>query len=94
MTNVLEERAIQDLPWANVLISVKLAQDELGFPAYDQVRSKLEEELDKDIGKWQDSPKLRKAIGAVAKKRAGSKTPLEVTCGLRQFLQLIRMLIS
>lgn len=64
----LEERAIQDLPWANVLISVKLAQDELGFPAYDQVRSKLEEELDKDIGKWQDSPKLRKAIGAVAKK--------------------------
>ena len=27
----LEERAIQDLPWANVLISVKLAQDELGF---------------------------------------------------------------
>lgn len=64
----LEERAMQDLPWTNVLNSVKLAQDELGFPAYDQVRSKLEEELDRDIGKWPDSPKLRKAIGAVAKK--------------------------
>ncbi|MHA6860356.1 ATP-dependent nuclease [Ralstonia pseudosolanacearum] len=64
----LEERTMMDLHWASVLNSVKLAQEELGFPAYDQVRSKLEEELDKDIGKWQDSPKLRKAIGAVAKK--------------------------
>ncbi|MBC3805796.1 AAA family ATPase [Undibacterium seohonense] len=64
----LEERAMMDLPWASVLVSVKLAQDELGFPAYDQVRSKLEEELDKDVGKWSESPKLRKAIGNVAKK--------------------------
>lgn len=64
----LEERAMLDLPWASVLVSVKLAQDELFFPAYDQVCSKLEEQLDKDIDNWMDSPKLRKAIGVVAKK--------------------------
>nr|WP_249182216.1 ATP-binding protein [Burkholderia vietnamiensis] len=64
----LEERTMIDLPWASVLNSVKLAQDDLGFPAYDQVRSKLEEDLDRDILKWKDAPKLRKAIGAVAKK--------------------------
>lgn len=64
----LEERAMLDLPWASVLVSVKLAQDELFFPAYEQVCSKLEEQLDKNIDKWVDSPKLRIAIGAVAKK--------------------------
>ncbi|WP_186173271.1 ATP-dependent nuclease [Burkholderia gladioli] len=64
----LEERTMIDLPWASVLNSVKLAQDDLGFPVYDQVRSKLEEDLDRDIWKWKDAPKLRKAIGAVAKK--------------------------
>lgn len=64
----LEERAFQDLPWASVLLSVKLAQDELGFPAYDQVRSRFLEGLDKDIGTWNESPKLRTAIGLAAKK--------------------------
>jgi len=64
----LEERAFQDLPWANVLVSVKLAQGELGFPAHDQVRSKFLEDLDKDVGTWKDSPKLRTAIGGAAKK--------------------------
>lgn len=64
----LEEQAMLDLPWASVLVSVKLAQDELHFPVYDQLRSKLEEDLDKDIDQWVDSPKLRNAIGAVAKK--------------------------
>lgn len=64
----LEERAMLDLPWQYVLSSVKFAQDELLYSAYDQVRSKLEEELDEDIGKWIESTKLRNAIGAVAKK--------------------------
>lgn len=64
----LEERAMLDLSWASVLDSVKLAQDELNFPAHFQVRSKLGEELDGDIEKWVDSPNLRKAIGAAAKK--------------------------
>lgn len=64
----LEERALQDLPWASVLVSVKLAQDELGFPAYDLVRSKFLEELDKDVGTWKESPTLRTAIGVAAKK--------------------------
>ncbi|MFD1557462.1 ATP-dependent endonuclease [Paraburkholderia silviterrae] len=62
----LEERAFQDLPWASVLVSVKLAQ-ELGFPANDQVRSKFGEELEKQVDQWEDSPKLRTAIGSAAK---------------------------
>lgn len=64
----LEQRAMVDLPWKYVLASVTLAQNELFYPAYDQVRSKLEEELDRDIGTWTESPRLRKAIGVVAKK--------------------------
>lgn len=64
----LEERAFQDLPWASVLASVKLAQDELGFPAHYQVQSQLLEGLDKDSGKWQEGPVLRAAISAAAKK--------------------------
>jgi predicted ATPase len=63
----LEERAFQDLPWDDVLASVKLAQDELVYPVYDQVRSQLLENLDKDIGTWTESPKLRSAIGVAAK---------------------------
>lgn len=62
----IEERAMMDLPWASVLASVKFAQ--LYFPAHDQVRSKLEEQLDYDIDKWVDCPELRKAIGTVANK--------------------------
>lgn len=67
----LEERAFQDLPWACVLASVKLAQDEFGYPVYEQVRSRLQEDLDKDIGMWRESSKLRAVIGAAAKKKDG-----------------------
>lgn len=64
----LEERALQDLPWESVLISLRLAQDELGFAVYDQVRSKFQEALDQDIAKWADGAKLRTVIGVAAKK--------------------------
>lgn len=64
----LEERAFQDLPWASVLVSVKLAQEELGFSAYDQVLARFDEDLDKDIHAWKESPQLRTAIGVAAKK--------------------------
>ncbi len=64
----LEERAFQDLPWDSVLVSLKLAQDELGFPVHDQVRSRLQEALDQDIEKWPESAKLRTVIGVAAKK--------------------------
>jgi putative ATP-dependent endonuclease of OLD family len=74
----LEERAMMDLPWASVLVSVKLAQDELNFLAYDQVRSKLEEELDKNIDNWVDSPKIRLAIGKAAN---GGKWFKDITRG-------------
>ncbi|SAL09865.1 recombination protein F [Caballeronia sordidicola] len=62
----IEQRAMVDLPWEQVLASTKLAK-ELGFPVHDQVRSKLNMQFDEDIGKWQDSAELRKAIGAAAK---------------------------
>jgi len=62
----LEERAFQDLPWTSVLASVKAAQG-LGFPVRDQVRSKFPEDLEKDVDKWEDSLKLRTAIGGAAK---------------------------
>lgn len=63
----LEQRAFQDLPWASVVASLKLAQDELHFPVYDNVRSNLQRDLDRDIAHWQDSADLRKAIGIAAK---------------------------
>lgn len=65
----LEERAFQDLPWPSVLASLKLAKDELNFPVYDHVRSRLlAGDLDMDTGTWKDSPELRTAIGVAAKK--------------------------
>lgn len=62
----LEERALRDLPWHSVVISVKLAQ-RLGFPVVEQVRSKFLEGLEQDMEKWRDSPELRTAIGGAAK---------------------------
>lgn len=64
----LEERAFQDLPWESVLVSLKLAQNELGYPVYDQVRSRALEAINLDLEKWPDSAKLRTAIGSAAKK--------------------------
>lgn len=63
----LEERAFVDLPWAYVLASLTLAQVELFYPLYDQVRSKYQDVLDPDIREWPDTPNLRTAIGAAAK---------------------------
>jgi putative ATP-dependent endonuclease of the OLD family len=64
----LEERAFQDLPWVSVVGSLKLAQNELSYPVYDQVRSKVQEGLDLDLEKWNESAELRAAIGSAAKK--------------------------
>lgn len=64
----LEERAYQDLPWDSVLVSLKLAQNELGYPVYDQVRSRVQEAIDLDLEKWPESAKLRTAIGSAGKK--------------------------
>lgn len=62
----IEQRAMVDLPWAQVLASVKLAK-ELGLPVHDQVRSKLNQPYDADIDRWQETADLRNAIGAAAK---------------------------
>lgn len=64
----LEERAFQDLPWPYVLLSVKLVQDTLNFPAHQQVQAKLVKDLKNDIDTWKDDPELRTAIGVAAKK--------------------------
>jgi hypothetical protein len=63
----LEERAFTDLPWESVIASLKLAQNNSNFNAYDNVRSKYQKDLDKDVGTWTDSPELRLAIGQAAK---------------------------
>jgi len=63
----LEERAFQDLPWPSVVASLQLAQDDLKFPVYDNVRSKVQKDLDKDLNKWIESPELKTAIGRAAK---------------------------
>jgi putative ATP-dependent endonuclease of OLD family len=47
---------------------VKLAKEEFHYAVSDQVRSEFLEELDKDIGAWKESPKLRISIGVAAKK--------------------------
>ena len=62
----IEQIAMKDFPWAQVLASAQLAKD-LGFPINDNVRSKLNIKLEEDIGKWQDTADLRKAIGDAAK---------------------------
>lgn len=69
----IEQRAMMDLPWEQVLASAKLAE-ELGFPVHDQVMSKLNAPFDQDIGKWQDTMELRKAIGAAAKSSSWFKS--------------------
>jgi len=64
----LEERAFQDMPWESVVVSLRLAQNELGYPVHDQVRSRVQEALDPAIEKWPESAKLRTIIGVAAKK--------------------------
>lgn len=63
----LEERAFQDLPWASLIDSVKLAQTFPSLTVYANVRSKYQKELDEDVGTWVESADLRLAIGKAAK---------------------------
>ncbi|KJK06905.1 hypothetical protein UB47_14815 [Pseudomonas sp. 5] len=78
----LEERAFQDLPWPDVLVSVQLARDSFGYSVRDQVATKFGSKLDPDIGNWEDSAELRTAIGATAKKSSWFK---DITRGDRWF---------
>ncbi|MBF4209232.1 hypothetical protein EI533_16000 [Pseudomonas donghuensis] len=63
----LEERAFRDLPWADVIVSVRLARDSLGYSVRDQVAAKFGAALDHDLGRWVESVELRTAIGLAAK---------------------------
>ena len=81
----LEERVFQDLPWPSVLDSLKLAQNELGFTVHVHVSSKVMEDLNRDMGKWQDSVSLRAAIGMAAKKYGWFK---DITRGDKWFSTL------
>jgi putative ATP-dependent endonuclease of OLD family len=69
----IEQRAMHDLPWNNVLESVNLAKG-LGLPVYDNVRSKLGCDLGADVMKWEESIDLRTAIGDAAKSSAWFKS--------------------
>lgn len=64
----LEERAFLDLPWPDVSKSLIMAQSELNFPVYDNVRSQFDADLSMDINTWNDTVKLRTAIGSAARK--------------------------
>lgn len=75
----IEQRAMFDLPWAQVTASIRLAE-ELGFPVHANVSSKLNAQLEEDIGRWQDAPGLRKAIGDAAKSSSWFKS---ITSGER-----------
>lgn len=69
----IEQRAMFDLPWAQVTASIRLAE-ELGFPVHANVKSKLNAQLEEDIGRWQDGPDLRKAIGDAARSSSWFKS--------------------
>ena len=62
----IEQRAMMDLPWAQVLASVQLAE-KLGFQANQNIGSKLNAAIDANVGTWKDTADLRRAIGAAAK---------------------------
>lgn len=62
----LEKRAIMDLPWKYVLLSVKLARDEAGYNVKDNVSSALNAAQSDDIDSWIDNSQLRAAIGKAA----------------------------
>jgi putative ATP-dependent endonuclease of the OLD family len=69
----LEERAMKDLPWDDVRCSLKLAENDLGYPVYDNVRSQSQESFSQDIETWSDSSQMRTSIGKAAKKSAWYK---------------------
>lgn len=77
----LEQRVFQDLPWVSVLASVKLAQ-ELAYQTRNQIHARFQEDLSEDMALWQDTPKLRAAIGLAAKKSEWFK---DITRGDRWF---------
>lgn len=81
----LEKRAFTDLPWAQVLASLSLADET--FPVHDNVKSRYGGDLDTDFLNWQDSTALRAAIGeaSTAKKSSWFKS---VTRGERWFLTI------
>lgn len=62
----IEQRAMLDLPWSQVLASVTLAE-ESGVPVFDNIRSNLNGKLDEEMFEWEDGLELRKAIGNAAK---------------------------
>jgi len=78
----LEERAMMDLPWDNVLASVKLAGEELSYPVFDNICSALKKSIDSDLETLIDCIELRVAIGEAAKKSGWFK---DITRGDRWF---------
>lgn len=64
----LEERAMMDLPWKDVLASVKLAHDEFSVAVEANVSSVLNGPVSADFATWVESDAMRKAIGLAAKK--------------------------
>lgn len=70
----LEKRAMKDLPWEYILISMRLARDEFGYKVRDNVCSAFTAALDDDIDVWIEGPELRNAIGQAAMNSQWFKT--------------------
>lgn len=64
----LEERAMHDLPWKDVIASVKLAHDEFSVAVEANVASALNGPVPADFATWVESDAMRNAIGLAAKK--------------------------
>lgn len=64
----LEERAMHDLPWKDVIASVKLAHDKFSVAVEANVASALNGPVPADFTTWEESDAMRTAIGLAAKK--------------------------
>ncbi|MDE2422276.1 MAG: AAA family ATPase [Gammaproteobacteria bacterium] len=64
----LERRAMMDLPWEYVLLSVKLARDEFNRPVHKNLETAFNSKVDEDFESWVDNTQWREAIGQAAAK--------------------------
>lgn len=81
----LEERAMVDLPWEYVLMSVKLAHESFAMAVQANVSSALNGAISADYMTWAESGAMRKAIGLAAKNSDWFK---DITKGEAWFRQM------
>lgn len=78
----LEERAMYDLPWEQVLKSLHLARDEFECKVRENVCSAIGKSISENFSEWIDSQEMRRAIGSASKKSEWFKS---ISKGARWF---------